>query len=64
MDSYNLKYDLDDFIENDELNTQIYGVLLAMQDGAPNRIKLKRDIIHMFNKMYEMCHIIRQHKHP
>lgn len=64
MDSYNLKYDLDDFIENDELNTQIYGVLLAMQDGAPNRIKLKRDIIHMFNKMYEMCHIIRQDKHP
>ena len=64
MDSYNLKYDLDDFIENDELNTQIYGVLLALQDGAPNRIKLKRDIIHMFNKMYEMCHIIRQDKHP
>ena len=64
MDSYNLKYDLDDFIENDELNTQIYGVLLAMQDGAPNRIKLKRDIIHMFNKMYEMCHIIRHNKHP
>ena len=64
MDSYNLKYDLDDFIENNELNTQIYGVLLAMQDGAPNRIKLKRDIIHMFNKMYEMCHIIRQDKHP
>lgn len=64
MDSYNYKYDLDDFIENDELNTQIYGVLLAMQDGAPNRIKLKRDIIHMFNKMYEMCHIIRQDKHP
>ena len=64
MNSYNYKYDLDDFIENDELNTQIYGVLLAMQDGAPNRIKLKRDIIHMFNKMYEMCHIIRQDKHP
>ena len=64
MDSYNLKYDLDDFIENDELNTQIYGVLLALQDGAPNRIKLKRDIIHMFNKMYEMCHIIRHNKHP
>ena len=64
MNSYNYKYDLDDFIENDELNTQIYGVLLALQDGAPNRIKLKRDIIHMFNKMYEMCHIIRQDKHP
>jgi len=64
MDSYKLKYDLDDFIENDELNTQIYGVLLALQDGAPSRIKLKRDIIHMFNKMYEMCHIIRQDKHP
>ena len=64
MNSYNYKYDLDDFIENDELNTQIYGVLLAMQDGAPNRIKLKRDIIHMFNKMYEMCHIIRHNKHP
>ena len=64
MNSYNYKYDLDDFIENDELNTQIYGVLLALQDGAPNRIKLKRDIIHMFNKMYEMCHVIRQDKHP
>ena len=64
MDSYNLKYDLDDFIENDELNTQIYGVLLALQDGAPNRYKMKRDIIYMFNKMYEMCHVIRQDKHP
>ena len=64
MDSYKLKYDLDNFIENDELNTQIYGVLLALQDGAPNCIKLKRDIIHLFNKMYEMCHIIRQDKHP
>ena len=64
MNSYNYKYDLDDFIENDELNTQIYGILLTLQDGAPNRIKLKRDIMHMFNKMYEMCHIIRQDKHP
>ena len=64
MDSYNLKYDLDNFIENDELNTQIYGVLLALQDGAPDRYKLQRDIIYMFNKMYEMCHKIRHDKHP
>ena len=64
MDSYNLKYDLDNFIENDELNTQIYGVLLALQDGAPDRYKLQRDIIYMFNKVYEMCHKIRQDKHP
>jgi hypothetical protein len=48
MNSYNYKYDLDDFIENDELNTQIYGILLTLQDGAPD----------------EMCHVIRQEKHP
>jgi hypothetical protein len=64
MNSYNYKYDLDDFIENDELNTQIYGILLALQDGAPDRYRLQRDLVHMFNKMYEMCHIIRQDKHP
>jgi hypothetical protein len=64
MNSYNYKYDLDDFIENDELNTQIYGVLLSLQDGASNRYKLQRDIIYMFNKMYEICHKIRQEKHP
>ena len=40
MNSYNYKYDLDDFIENDELNTQIYGILLALQDGAPDRYRL------------------------
>lgn len=64
MNSYNYKYDLDDFIENDELNTQIYGVLLSLQDGAPDRYRLQRDLVHMFNKMYEMCHVIRQEKHP
>lgn len=64
MDNYKLKYDLDDFIENDELNTQIYGVLLSLQDGVSNRYKLQRDIIYMFNKMYEICHKIRQEKHP
>jgi len=64
MNSYNYKYDLDDFIENDELNTQIYGILLALQDGAPDRYRLQRDLVHMFNKMYEMCHVIRQEKHP
>ena len=64
MNSYNYKYDLDDFIENDELNTQIYGILLTLQDGAPDRYRLQRDLVHMFNKMYEMCHVIRQEKHP
>lgn len=64
MNSYNYKYDLDDFIENDELNTQIYGILLTLQDGAPDRYRLQRDLVHMFNKIYEMCHVIRQEKHP
>lgn len=64
MENYNLKFELDDFIENDELNTQIYGVLLSLQDGDSNRYKMKRDIIYMFNKMYEMCHMIRHDKHP
>ncbi|MCE5330840.1 MAG: hypothetical protein LLF95_01735 [Bacteroidales bacterium] len=64
MNSYNYKYDLDDFIENDELNKQIYGILLTLQDGAPDRYRLQRDLVHMFNKMYEMCHVIRREKHP
>jgi hypothetical protein len=64
MEAYQAKFDLDDFIENDELNTQIYGALLLLQDGAQNRYKMKRDVVYMFNKVYEMCHTIRQQKHP
>lgn len=64
MESYKPKLELDEFIDNDELNTQIYGALLTLQDGTQNRYKMKRDIIYIFNKMYEMCHIIRNEKHP
>lgn len=64
MNDYVPKFTLEDFIEGNELNYQIYGALLTLQDGADNRYKLKVDIVHIFNEIYKMCHIIRQDKYP
>lgn len=44
MDNYKPKFSLEDFIEGNELNNQIYGVLLDLQDGHNVQYKLKKDI--------------------
>lgn len=64
MDAYKPKLSLEEFIEGNELNNQIYGVLMDLQDGLNVQYKLKKDIVYMFNKIYEMCHIISTTKYP
>lgn len=64
MDNYKPKFSLEDFIEGNELNNQIYGVLLDLQDGHNVQYKLKKDIVYMFNCIYAMCYKISSQKHP
>jgi len=64
MENYKPKFSIDDFIDGNELNNQIYGVLMDLQDGHNVQYKLKLDIVFVFNKVYEMCHIISNTAHP
>src|SRR5574344_472045 len=64
MEVYKPQLSLAEFIEGNELNNQIYGVLMDLQDGLNVQYKLKKDIVYMFNKIYEMCHIISTTKYP
>jgi hypothetical protein len=59
------KKSLDDYIENNDLNSRIYEILLKLQDAHPNcRHKLKKTPIEIFNEAYAICEELKQEKHP
>ncbi len=64
MNTFKPILSLDEYIDNNELNMQMYGVLLLLQDGDSNRYKLKLDILYVFNKIYELCYTVKTQKYP
>ncbi|MBR6437836.1 MAG: hypothetical protein IKS65_01460 [Bacteroidales bacterium] len=58
------KYDIDEYIENNELNSRIYKVLLSLQNNDIDIIPLRRNPIEIFNQAYYLCESFEKEKHP
>jgi len=56
---------LDDYVENNGLNSEIYLILLHLEDGKTHcRSKLKQTPLEIFNQAYAICDEVKKEKHP
>jgi hypothetical protein len=65
MSNYTPKTIIDDYIDESELNSRIYQILLYLQDSKGNgRYKLKRQPLEILNQAYAICEELQGEKHP
>jgi hypothetical protein len=65
MKAYKPKTNIDDFINESELNSRIYQILLYLEDSEENgREKLKTEPLEIFNQVYAICHELKAEKRP
>jgi hypothetical protein len=59
------KKSIDAYIDNNELNSRIYEVLLYLHDCETcQKNKLMRQPLEIFNHAYAICEELQQEKHP
>ncbi|MBP9995321.1 MAG: hypothetical protein KBT67_10395 [bacterium] len=61
---FSKKYDIDEYLENNELNSRIYKVLLSLQDNKGGNIQLRRSPLEIFNHSYSLYEKLNNEKHP
>ena len=65
MNKFIPKITIDEYIDNNELNSRIYQILLYLQDDKENRrYKLERQPLEIFNQAYAICGELQNVKHP
>lgn len=65
MSNYTPKANIDDYIENNELNSRIYAVLPYLHDCKTcQKNRLTRQPLEIFNHAYAICEELQQEKHP
>jgi hypothetical protein len=65
MSDYKPKKSIDDYIENNELNSRIYEVLLCLNDRKTcEKNRLKKEPLKIFNQAYIICWELQKEKHP
>lgn len=58
-------YDIDYYLNDNQLNKKLYQTLLFLQDNSENgRVNITIQPLLIFNSSYDICDLVKEEKHP